>query len=345
VSLEGDVTRYKSVDNALRAYTPFGLTEDLTAVLTCLAAHGDETGIALVLSLQSSHNPEKVKKESKVYTVNVYDATIPELSGTAQLYIPPDDGEFLPPVLRPVKTFESEFAAFGENPEDENDLFTVSPNGEFYHFNAYTSYGDSQWDALLAYEEHFTASSSLPPTSNGIKYEADNLSNEIRIDDNLVGGARNTTWCEGVKGYGVGEWVTMSIRTKSSLMDWNENICFTELMIVNGYAKDAVTWKNNTRVKTLRLFAGDTHWCDLHLDDVIKPQVFDLEQAGWIFPSNSGKQIPLKGAFSTSRADEYPEIPVYQTDLKFEIVEVYPGDKYDDTCITGIAVNVYGGIY
>jgi hypothetical protein len=340
---EGDVSVYQSVDEMLAVYLPDGFDDGQIASIACLKPNGEDMGISFGISLKKSNNPDKVKKESKVIILTVYNADYSQF-GTAQLYYPEDDGERNPFTLSPTKTFESEFVAFGVNPEDENDSFVRKPDGEFYHFYAYTGYGDSQWDALLGHEEHFTASSSLPPTAK-TKYGADNLSNDIRIEDKLVGGLRSTAWCEGVKGYGIGEWVNMSIRTKSSDIHWSNRICFPELMIVNGYAKDAVTWKNNSRVKTLRLYVGDTHWCDLQLDDVIKPQIFQFKEADWIYPSRSGKQIPAKGAFSNPWADNYPEIPIYQTDLKFEIIEVYPGDKYDDTCITGIAVDVYGGLY
>ena len=62
-----------------------------------------------------------------------------------------------------------------------------------------------------------------------------------------------------------------------------------------------------------------------------------------IYPAKSGKQIPEEGAFTKPLDDEYnafEAIPVYQTELVFEILEVFTGEKYDDTCITGIALDV-----
>ena len=138
----------------------------------------------------------------------------------------------------------------------------------------------------------------------------------------------------------------MSVKTKSHAKGADDEIRFCSLLIVNGYAKDATAWKNNSRVKTLRLYVGDRHWCDLHLQDVIKPQIFDFPDNLHIYPAKQGRIIPEKGAFTIPLADEdNPGTPVFQTDLHFEIVEVYRGDKFDDTCITGIALNVTGGIY
>ena len=244
--------------------------------------------------------------------------------------------------INPAKI--GEFAAFGRNPDDDNDIFTSAPNGEFYHFWYYVGYGDSQWDVFCRYEERFTASSTLKPSAN-FSYGAENLSNDIRVKGSHVGGLRTTAWCEGVKGYGIGERVNMSIRTKSGYEGKDNDICFNELLIVNGYAKDTATWKNNSRVKVLRLYVGAEPWCDLQLKDTIKPQIFKFDEADYIYPAKSGKKIPEKGAFTKPIDYETPKTPVYQTDLKFEIIEVYPGDKYDDTCITGIAVDVYGGLY
>jgi len=122
----------------------------------------------------------------------------------------------------------------------------------------------------------------------------------------------------------------MSITTKAEIEGRDDEIRFRSLLIVNGYAKDAATWKNNTRVKVLRLYVGDRHWCDLHLEDVIKPQIFNFPDGLQIYPVKSGRKIQAGG---------------FRTDLSFEIMEVYPGDKFDDTCITGIALDVAGGIY
>ena len=79
--------------------------------------------------------------------------------------------------------------------------------------------------------------------------------------------------------------------------------------------------RNNSRVKILRLYVGDKHWCDLHLADVLKPQLFRFPQHLNIHPNKSGKQVAPPAEWSEWAS----ETPVYQTELSFEIVEVYPG--------------------
>jgi len=217
--------------------------------------------------------------------------------------------------------------------------YKEDPNGNFFFINSQFVYGRNRWDSLL-YEDQFTATSTLAP-GRTMNYEAENLQN--KSGESEGGGNRNTTWCEGVKGYGIGERVTMSVKTLPFSEETVNNLYFDSLLIVNGLAKDAVLWKDNTRVKTLRLYVGGKHWCDLSLYDTIKPQIFTFPDGLRIYPARSGKVIPKAGAFTVQwRNDNAASIntSVYQTDLTFEIVEVYQGDKYDDTCITGIALEI-----
>ena len=240
----------------------------------------------------------------------------------------------------------------GYNSEDDTYPFVPDPGGNYYHFESFVTMGDSPWDIFERYQETFTASSTLAP-SKTISYDANNLRNEQRTEDGERGGGgnRSTTWCEGVKGYGIGECITMSLRTKAQIAGKEDEIGFSEVMIVNGYAKNATVWKNNSRVKTLSLSINGEHWCTFQLKDVISPQIFYLPDNLHIYPAKSGKKIPGKGAFRNALDDAYDEEgydekwPVYQTDLVFEILEVFPGEKYDDTCITGITLDVRGGGY
>jgi len=247
-------------------------------------------------------------------------------------------GEAVIKVISPSEI--GEFAAPDNSVDDDTYGYRADPKGKCYHFRAFVSDGDSQWDVFFHYEEQFTATSTLKPIKN-ITYGPENLRNSVR-----GGGDRDDVWCEGVKGYGIGERVNMRVITQA-WHDRDDEIYFTALMLVNGHSKNETTWKNNSRVKILRLYVGGKPWCDLKLEDTIKPQIFDFGDDERIYPSKSGIEYPEQDAFTRSLEPEYaiPKGPVYQTDLSFEIIEVYPGAKYDDTCITGIALDVYGDIY
>jgi|GEM_PF-544585 len=121
----------------------------------------------------------------------------------------------------------------------------------------------------------------------------------------------SAAWCEGVEGQGIGERVNAKVKAVDSTH-------IKSLVIANGYAKNQATWKNNSRIKTLRLYVGGKHWEDLHLSDNIKAQTIQLR-----------KSIPFEGG--------------NQLDLSFEIAEVYPGSKFEDACITGILFDIYRG--
>jgi hypothetical protein len=205
--------------------------------------------------------------------------------------------------------------------------FVADPNGNFYHFVERVSDGNSKWDGMY-YKEGFTASSTLAQQGN-TRYDAANTGN----------GDRSVTWCEGVKGHGIGERVNMRITTQGLYSE--DGIGFTELMIVNGYAKNQTAWKNNSRVKAMKLYVGGKHWYNLNLKDVIKPQVFKLETT--IEPDKFGKKVAIPAEWE--QPDWIKSSTAYQTDLSFEIAEIYAGDKFDDTCITGIALEGYSKVY
>jgi hypothetical protein len=211
--------------------------------------------------------------------------------------------------------------------------FKADPNGAYYHFGAFASDGDTSWDGMH-YKELFTASSALAPQGNA-RYDAANLQNNKDF-----GGDRSLAWCEGVKGRGIGEHINMRITTQGHNSD--DGIGFFALMIVNGYAKNQTVWKNNGRVKILRLYVGDKHWCDLHLVDTIKPQIFRLPEHLIITPDKLGKKVAIPAEWNPY---DGLKTSAYQTDLSFEIIDVYPGDKFEDTCITGIALDGFSNVY
>ncbi len=53
-------------------------------------------------------------------------------------------------------------------------------------------------------------------------------------------------------------------------------IRYTQICIVNGYAKNQKTWEENGRVKTLLMYVEDKPYAYLELEDTIKPKYFTL---------------------------------------------------------------------
>lgn len=149
-------------------------------------------------------------------------------------------------------------------------------------------------------QDTLSASSELKQ-SKGSSYFAENIH-----DLNY-----KTAWIEGVPGYGIGEYITYHFPP--------QNPRITELIIVNGYVKSDSTWKKNSRVKTLKMYIDNKPHAILKLKNIKKEQHFTFEPLGY-----SERQD----------WDKLRTMPWWT--IKFEILDVYKGDKYDDTAITEI---------
>jgi len=121
-----------------------------------------------------------------------------------------------------------------------------------------------------------------------------------------------TAWVEGVKGYGIGEYLVYHFEPLTARI--------TKVIVANGYVKTEKAYRENSRVKKLKMYIDNKPFAILNFEDKRLEQIFNFEPIG-----NLGKS---------------------QT-LKFEILEVYEGEKYDDTAISeiyfdGIDVHCFG---
>lgn len=120
-----------------------------------------------------------------------------------------------------------------------------------------------------------------------------------------------TVWIEGVPGYGIGEYLTYHIQP--------QNPRITKVIIVNGYVKSEKAWRENSRVKKLKMYVDDKPFAMLMLEDTRQEQIFSFEPLGYSDRDNW---------------DELHKKPWWT--IKFEIADVYKGEKYDETAITEI---------
>ena len=130
----------------------------------------------------------------------------------------------------------------------------------------------------------------------GEKYAADNAH-----DFSIV-----TAWVEGVAGSGEGEYVKYSFPGTCPRI--------TTVLIHNGYVKNWDVWRDNGRVKKLLMYYNDKPYVVLNLKNTMDLQRFE---------------VGILGHEERSEAS-----PAWS--IKFEILEVYPGEKYEDTAITEI---------
>jgi len=119
--------------------------------------------------------------------------------------------------------------------------------------------------------------------------------------DNIHDFSLRTSWVEGVNGYGIGESITFRFAKQSPPV--------TTVEIYNGYMKSDKVWQDNSRVKQLKLYVNDKPYALLNLKDIKSKQIFAIDT--------------LQGVDS-------------ELYLKFEITDIYKGDKYDDVAISEI---------
>lgn len=121
---------------------------------------------------------------------------------------------------------------------------------------------------------------------------------------NMEDAVQSTAWVEGKEDYGIGERLifTMETSNKEAL------IPFDGIVISNGYTKNEMTWKNNSRVKSFKVYHNQKPKLIIELPDTYQPQ-----KVYW-----DPQLIKLK----------------HGDVVAFEITEVYKGDKYTDTAIS-----------
>lgn len=108
-------------------------------------------------------------------------------------------------------------------------------------------------------------------------------------------------WCEGLVGYGIGETVTLRFKPA---------IRVQEFSFLNGNPASEETFRNNSRVKLIRVQTSDGLAVALTLPDTKDAHVIKLPRAAkpqWV---------------------------------RFTILDVYPGARGSDTCIAGISPNL-----
>ena len=144
---------------------------------------------------------------------------------------------------------------------------------------------------------------------------------------NLGDGNPGTAWVEGVKGHGIGEVVLVPC------VDFEKNV-----HIWSGYGKSEKLYYANSRPKKIRLcivraqeqgYAQYGTWWEKLV--VIAENKAELKDTNYFQPI----KLP---EFETDSfySQRYEQVMPYHYFLGLEILDVYPGSKWDDTCISEI---------
>lgn len=117
---------------------------------------------------------------------------------------------------------------------------------------------------------------------------------------NVLDGSHDTAWVEGKKGSSAGEWIRL---------DFAKALTLAFVDVTGGYAKNDDTLKQNNRLKRARLTLSDGSVIERSFVPQLTDQTFRIE----------------------------PPRPL--TWVMLEVLEVYPGTKFDDTAISEIILS------
>ncbi|HAI75933.1 MAG TPA: hypothetical protein DCM08_06755 [Microscillaceae bacterium] len=163
--------------------------------------------------------------------------------------------------------------------------------------NNYKSFLRSGYAQFFGGEIVEIKASSSQETEGRYNYEATNL-----IKNNFA-----AVWMEGVEGYGIGESLQL---TFTKLTTDDKRTFNKQFYCVNGYAFNPSVWSDYARVKAFKVY---------------KTTAPDEQEIVMLADS------PFLQTFELSFTLQEGDI------LVFEILDVYVGNKYDDTCLSMLA--------
>ena len=220
------------------------------------------------------------------------------------------------------KVYQIEYKSInGEYPEQEKYEVSMYPSyGDpnkwepvFYNssgtlYNIYVNVNrryDTLQDAIMANYEH--------DYGPGVKIKsvtATSVLEEKYSAENLIDGTYKS-WVEGEEGSGIGTKITFEFERPYHFADYTNYACIN---IVNGFG-DLKYFHQNNRVKEMNL------WID---DDPVPVKIT-------LYDVHVGQTLVLREYIGNR----------YVKKLSFEILSVYPGTKYDDTCIAEIYIGPF----
>ncbi|MDM7993459.1 MAG: hypothetical protein QUS11_09110 [Candidatus Fermentibacter sp.] len=169
--------------------------------------------------------------------------------------------------------------------------------------------------------------SSVLASQGGIDYGPENL-----LDLDFT-----TAWCPGGSSGGAGSWIEIEL----------EPCLLGEIYLVNGYTKSEENLAANSRIRSLRVIVE----CDE--DNPLREygyssdmnEIIELEDPGSeVIPVDDREWTALDAGNFTSRADRIcsqADIGAPANRIRIEVLDIYPGDEYQDLCVSEIVIAGY----
>jgi len=101
--------------------------------------------------------------------------------------------------------------------------------------------------------------------------------------------------------------------------------CVSSFYIYNGWQKSPDTWREYSRIKRILVWNNDRMYCVIELEDTMCPQIVDILRFVIDNPERWHINMP------------------YGDRLKFEIIDVYPGDTYQNIGVSELLIGWSAG--
>lgn len=190
----------------------------------------------------------------------------------------------------------------------QNRAFAAKPNANTIIFSVEYDEGNPSYfrdDLPLKKVRPSKASASSTLASKTHVYAAKNAAD----------GDASTAWCKGVAGNGYGEWL---------LYEYDKPVSVTVLEFKPFYAKNNDTLLNNNRIKKMKI------------DMEGLSGVAEFSDAEWCNDCQLPYPAPL-----INFMEGFSKQPVKTRWIRFTILEVFSGRKFNDTCISEIGVQAW----
>lgn len=149
------------------------------------------------------------------------------------------------------------------------------------------------------------AASSVMQSDGKTTYKAENAHDFVK----------DTAWIPKKDDYGIGDSLIYEFNFDKE-KNYEGRLGVTTILLANGYKKSRKLWGANSRVKKMRMYVNGAAYRDIAVLDSFEIQTVDIGKI--MFP------------------------PRKTTTIKFEILEVYPGNKYKETAISELVFEGVG---
>jgi hypothetical protein len=224
---------------------------------------------------------------------------------------------FPPPELLGRIVYLDKRQSYGAISSEKWPGFEIKPGQWLINGNRYST-------QFINIEPDFNVSISLPDfLVSEIKAGSELKSADQRYAPwNVYDNNSATAWVEGVSGPGIGQ--TLSFDLNPWYHDTSSGYLVEQIGIINGYAKNQELFQANNRVKRLRIAS------------VALFDYYGVSANG----SAATDRTTLDFLLADTMEMQYIKFPkpLFMSELTLTILEVYPGAKYDDTCISEVHI-------